>query len=256
MTPLLAIDVGNTNTVLGLIEGDDVIEHWRLSTDAKRTADEWWLQVRGLLELSGRTSAQIGDVAIGSVVPKVTQALLRMFERAKVQPLVVSWKTPAGMTIDLAEPSELGADRLANAVAAHHAYPDEAVIVVDMGTATTLDVVSAQGSYLGGVILPGVDISLEALFDRAAALRRVDLVAPPAVVGNSTARAVQSGATYGYVSQVDGLCARVIEEIGDARVIATGGLAASISSLSRQIDSYDPWLTLRGLKLVYEASGG
>lgn len=249
----LAIDVGNTNTVCGLIERGrpEPLDHWRASTGGNRTADEWLLLLRQFLSWRDVRIENLEAVVLASVVPAVTTGLRRMCERVEVDLFVVDWQTDTGMPICIDEPREVGADRIANAVAA---YVDNGMptIVVDLGTATTLDVVSADGEYLGGVILPGVEISLDALFTRAAALRRIELTPPSGVIGKSTVDAVRSGASYGFASQVDGLCERIEKEIGPCRVVATGGIGASIAPLSDRIESYDPWLTLRGLSLIYQ----
>ena len=248
---LLTVDVGNTNAVMGVFDGDELVEHWRAASDPRRTADEWLLLVRQFLAGSGFPLDDVEGIAVASVVPKVTTNLRRMCERMGRSPLVVDWRTDTGMPVLLDDPSEAGADRLANAVAAYDVVRGP-VVVVDLGTATTFDVVSGAGEYLGGVILPGIEISLDALFDRAAALRRIDLTPPDRVLGSSTATAVRSGATFGYAAQIDGLCARLQEEIGSARFIATGGLASVIAPLCQRVHAHDPWLTLQGLRLIYQ----
>lgn len=250
---LIVIDVGNTNSVIGVFDdaaSHDVACHWRASSDPRRTADEWALLLRQFLASEGRHVADVHGVVIGSVVAKVTVALRRACARLGVVPLIVDWRTDTGIVLRLDDPSSAGADRLANAVAAR-AVVEGAVVVVDLGTATTFDVVSADGAYLGGVILPGIEISLDALFDRASGLRRIDLSPPTSVVGSSTAAALQSGATHGFSAQIDGVCDRVRSEIGPCTFIATGGLSAVVASLSERIDRHDPWLTLQGLRLIY-----
>lgn len=248
---LLAIDVGNTNAVFGLYEDQELLDHWRAATTSSRTADEWQGLVRQFLSWRDLSIDEIGNVVIASVVPKVTTALRRMCDRMKIEPLVVNWETDTGMAVLLDDPREVGADRIANAVAAFDAVKG-AAIVVDLGTATTLDVVSEQGEYAGGVILPGIEISLEALFDRAAALKRIELSPPARVIGTSTLTAVQSGATFGYAAQVDGLCARIEAELGPCTVLSTGGLSSVIVPLSQRIERHEPWLTLRGLSLIHQ----
>ncbi len=250
---LIAIDVGNTNTVVGLFASttsDELVDHWRLATDKNRTQDEWLLAITGLLSLRDLSLSHIDGFVLASVVPKVTVALTRLCDRVNVKPVIVDWQT-IDMTIRLDNPSEIGADRIANAVAVRDTATGP-MIVVDMGTATTFDVIAADGAYEGGIILPGLDISLEALFDRAAALRRIDLTQVVNVVGTSTATAVTSGATHGYAAQIDGLCERIEETVGRAEVVATGGLSSLIAPFSRRIDRHDPWLTLRGLRMIYE----
>lgn len=251
---LLAIDVGNTNTVIGLYptHGDSaVIDHWRAATNTSHTSDEWLMIVRQFLSWRDVDISKVQGVVVASVVPAVTQSLTRMCKRVGVVPLIVNWQTDTGMPLLLDEPSEVGADRIANGVAAMQ-RTDGPVIVVDMGTATTLDVVSGAGEYLGGVILPGIDLSLNALFDRAAALRRIELFAPEKVVGSSTAGAMRTGATYGFACQIDGLCELVEAEIGKCTVISTGGLGGTIATLSKKIESHEPWLTLDGLRLIHQ----
>lgn len=248
---LVAIDVGNTNTVIGAYPAGEggLIDHWRASTVAARTADEWLMIVEQFMSWRVETQGSIDGLVLASVVPKLTATLRRMCERIEIEPLVVDWQTDTGMAVLLDNPQEIGADRIANAVAAYDAEGGP-VVVVDMGTATTIDVVSVNGEYLGGVILPGIEISLDALFDRAAALKRVDLVPPEKVVGTSTIDAVRSGATFGYAAQVDGLCDRIEKEIGACTVISTGGLAGTMVGLSARIERHDPWLTLNGLRLI------
>jgi type III pantothenate kinase len=251
---LLAIDVGNTNTVFGAFSSDQPTpQQWRASTAAHRTGDEWMVTVSAFLATASLTLADISGIVIASVVPDVTVALRRMCARVGKDALVVTWQTAAGLDIRLDDPKEIGADRIANAVEVFASYGGPA-IVVDMGTATTLDVVSQSGAYLGGVIMPGLQISLDALFASAAALKRIDISVPSDVVGTNTLSALQSGATYGYAAQVDGLCARIEEKVGACNVVATGGLSSVVSSVSRSIQTHDPTLTLRGLRLIYERS--
>jgi type III pantothenate kinase len=251
---LLAVDVGNTNTVIGLFEGDgdgdEVVDHWRAATMSNRTADEWLLIIGQFLSWRNIAVSELSGLVICSVVPMVTTALRRMCDRIQVDPLIVNWQTDTGMPVLLANPSEIGADRIANGVAAY-ASTHQQTIVVDLGTATSFDIVSADGEFIGGIILPGIEISLNALFDRAAALGRIELTTPPKVVGDGTVNAMRSGATYGYAAQVDGLCRKVEEEVGECRILATGGLSGAIASLSEKIERHDPWLTLRGLKQIY-----
>lgn len=250
---LLAADVGNTNTVLGLFDNgdDEPIDHWRVATDQRRTADEWGLLIRQFLALRGMLPRDLSGWIIASVVPKVTLALTRAADRLGLDPLIVTWQTDTGVALAIDHPQQAGPDRIANVVAARELGAGPTV-VVDLGTATTLDVVSADGAYAGGVILPGIEISLDALFSRAAALTPVDLVPPPSVVGTNTSSAVRSGATYGYAAQVDGLLERLESEIGPLRTIATGGVAPTIVALCRRVQHHDPWLTLRGLRLIHE----
>ncbi|MHB1987364.1 MAG: type III pantothenate kinase [Acidimicrobiales bacterium] len=274
---LLALDVGNTQTVIGVFdppipseasrtatagnpggELPDLRYHWRIATVADRTSDELALLLVDLLRLVGidirgdELHRQLSGIAVSSSVPSVTSALREMAQRWFPVPLVVIEPgVRTGMPILYDNPKEVGADRIANAVGALDLLTPP-VIVVDLGTATTFDVVSAAGEYLGGAITPGIEISTDALFGAAAALRRVELVEPRHVIGKSTVESIQSGIIYGYVGLVDGLCRRIIDELGEARVVATGGLAALICPLSEVIAYHEPWLTLHGLRIVYE----
>ena len=257
---LLAIDVGNTQTVAGLFgppdpdnKEFDLIDHWRIVTVAERTSDELALLLRQFLGWHGVTpTEQVTGIAISSVVPSVTAALRQMSERHfGVMPCVIEPGVRTGMPILYENPKEVGADRIANAVAAYDLYGGPS-IVVDFGTATTLDAVSAKGEYLGGAIFPGIEVSMDALFGRTAGLRKVELVPPRNVIGKSTVESIQSGAVYGFAAQVDGLCDRIKAEIGPCTVVSTGGLADLITPLSAQIQHTEPWLTLHGLRLVYE----
>ena len=248
---LLAFDVGNTNTVIGLFDSTSgaMVEHWRANTDVLRTGDEWHVLLDSFLQQKSTSLSEVHNVIIGSVVTAVTGSLQRMCSRLSLDAITVDWQTDTGVKVLLDDPSEIGADRLANAVAAIDLGPLPA-IVVDMGTATTFDVINEDGAYLGGVIMPGLGISLDALFDRASALRRFPLVVPATAVGASTKAAVQSGATFGYAAQIDGLAQRIQDEIGPCVVHATGGLSSLIAPVSRQISKHDPWLTLRGFALI------
>jgi len=250
---LLAIDVGNTQTVLGLFDGAELIQHWRIATVAERTSDELALLVSELLRLGGvRFEPEHLGVAVSSVVPFVTAALRQMTEEwFNIKPVVLEPGTRTGMPILYDNPKEVGADRIANAVGAFELYGGPA-IVVDFGTATTVDAISAKGEYLGGAIVPGIEISLDALFGRAAGLRRVELVEPRNVIGKNTVESIQSGVLYGYAAQVDGLCTRVEAEIGPSAIIATGGLAGLIIPLSARLAHHEPWITLLGLRLIWE----
>jgi type III pantothenate kinase len=254
---LLAVDVGNTNTVLGLFEGRELTAHWRLTTRRESTSDEIVLSVRGLLASVGRTGGLPIDVIVASVVPSLKfpmkQALRQVTER---EPLFVEPGIRTGMPILYDTPQEVGADRIVNAVAAH-ARLGGPCIVVDFGTATTFDVVSARGEYAGGVIVPGISISAEALFERAARLWRVEIRRPEKVIGKTTAASIQSGLYFGYLSLVDGLIDRISREMNASpRVIATGGLAELFGGGSDKIETVDPLLTLDGLLLVHERNRG
>jgi type III pantothenate kinase len=248
---LAVIDVGNTNAVMGLFDGEALLGQWRASSDMRRTSDEWHVLLQQFLAQRQLSLSELDGIVIGSVVPPTTLAITQACEIAGKTPLVVNASLDSGMPILIDVPTELGADRIANGVAAYSIYGGP-VVVVDMGTATAFDVVSAKGEFLGGIILPGIDISLDALFQRTSLLKRVQLTAPAKVVGTNTTDAVRSGATYGFVAQVDGLCERIEEEIGPCRIVATGGFSNVIAPLSQQIQLHDPALTLRGLRLIYE----
>ena len=249
---LLALDAGNTQTVIGLYDGATLLHHWRIATDAERTADEHALVVAQLLALHGFGFASVTGVAVSSGVPRVTAALRDVAVRwLGVDPVVLEPGTRTGVPILYDNPREVGADRIANAVGAYDLYGGPTV-VVDFGTATTFDAISARGEYLGGAITPGVEISLDALFARAALLRRVELVEPKHVIGKSTVESLQSGAIYGYAGQVDGLCRRFAAELGPSTVVATGGLSGLIAPYAETVRHHEPWLTLHGLRLVHE----
>ena len=250
---LLAVDTGNTQTVLGLFDGDLLVSNWRMATNAARTADEHALVVSQLLDLEGyRAEDAITGITISSTVPTVTATLRAMTERwFPVPTVVLEPGVRSGVAILADNPKEVGPDRVANTLAVHTLFGGPA-IVVDFGTSTNFDVVSPRGEYLGGAIVPGIEISLDALFARAAALRRVELVEPRSVIGRTTVECIQSGALYGYTDLVDGMCRRIQAETGECTVVATGGLSGLISPLSATIDRHEPWLTLHGLRLVFE----
>ncbi|HLU42733.1 MAG TPA: type III pantothenate kinase [Microthrixaceae bacterium] len=254
---LLVIDVGNTQTVVGLYdEGDrshELIDHWRLATHAERTSDELTLTFRHLLETRELDLVRdVKGVAVSSGVPAVTFELRSMCDRyLEVDPVIVGTGVRTGMPVLYENPREVGPDRIANAVGAFDLYGGP-TIVVDFGTATTFDVISEKGEYLGGAIFPGIEISMDALFDHAAALRRVELSEPRSVIGRTTMESVQSGAVYGYSAMVDGMCDRIEEVIGESTILATGGLASLISPVAESIQHEEPWLTLHGLRLIWE----
>ncbi len=259
---LLVIDVGNTQTVIGAYPSDasgvtnnsELADHWRIATNAERTPDELAMLLLQFFSTRSENfdSAHINGVAICSGVPRATAHLRRMCERyLNMTALVLEPGIKTGMPILYDNPKEVGPDRIANAVGAMDRYGAPA-IVVDFGTATTFDVISPKGQYLGGAIVPGVEISLEALFQRAAALRRVELVEPRNVIGKSTAESLQSGALFGFSSMIDGMCERIEAEIGPATAISTGGLGAVIAPYCRKVTHNDPWVTLHGLRLIYE----
>jgi type III pantothenate kinase len=254
---LLAIDVGNTNVTIGLFDGDRLAHSWRLAALRERTADEMGIFVKGLFEQARVDLATVSGIALASVVPPLTRPMEEMAERYfKLTPLTVD-ATNAGMPVRYSPVGDVGADRIVNAVAAWEAYGKSGsvpLIVVDFGTGTTFDVISRRGEYLGGIICPGIGISADALFQRAARLPRVDVRKPPSVIGQTTVAAMQSGLFFGYVEMVDGLVRRTREELegGDsATVIATGGLADVISGESRSIQHVAPNLTLDGLRLIW-----
>ena len=252
---LLAVDIGNTQTHIGVFDREQLKHEWRSSTDARRTADELALMFGGFLGSADLSfSSQITGVAISSVVPRLTQEMRQMNLRYfGYPPVVVEPGTKTGIAILTDNPREVGADRITNAVAAHHLFDGQPVVIVDFGTAITVDAVSAEGEYLGGAIATGVDTSATALFSATAQITRVELKAPPSVIGKSTVTSVQAGLMYGTAALVDGLVRAVIEELGgDARVIATGGLAQTVSSYCTTIEKIEPILTLTGLRLIYE----
>jgi type III pantothenate kinase len=260
---LLALDVGNTNTVLGLydLKTSALVAHWRVSTHRTQTADEYGVLFTNLFTMHGLATTQVEHIIISSVVPPVESTLAQVCESYfHLKPLFVEPGIKTGMPVLVDTPSELGADRLVNAIAAYEKYGGPAIIV-DFGTATTFDVVSAKGEYLGGIISPGLGISADALFSRAARLGRVDIKRPPKVIGTTTVTHIQSGLYYGYIGLVDGILERMIAEMqSDARVgsdsapkiLATGGLARLIAEDSRFISVIDDMLTLDGLRLVFE----
>ena len=250
---LLTIDVGNTQTHVGAFEGAELIEHWRFSTDRQSTGDELAVVIHDLLALRGIRLDQIDGEAVSSVVPRLVSEYRHMFERyLDREALIVGPGTKTGMPILLENPHELGPDRLVNAVAGYEICRD-ACVVVDFGTALTFDPVSAEGEYLGGIICPGVEISMEALTNRAAALPKIDLVAPRSLIGKTTIDAIRSGVIYGFAGQVDGIVRRLRAEMGDEiETIATGGLAEHIVPFTEEIDETDDLLTLTGLRLLHE----
>jgi type III pantothenate kinase len=250
---LLAIDVGNTHTVLGLFEGESVRAHWRVATRKDATPDEVGVLLRELFAGAGFDPAAVTGVIVSSVVPDLNGVLAKAGARYfRRDPLFVEPGVKTGLPILYENPHEVGADRIVNAVAAVARYGTP-VIILDFGTATTLDVISAKGEYLGGVIAPGLGISAEALFARAARLSRVPLKRPRRVIGSNTEESVQSGLFHGYASLVEGLVRRVRAELGaDARVVATGGLARVFEGEMPFLDAVDPGLTLEGLRLIWE----
>jgi type III pantothenate kinase len=257
---LLAIDIGNTNIVLGVFEGTALVRSWRLQTLRERTSDELGLLIDGLFTQSRIERSRVGGIILGSVVPPLTGTMSAMAERYfGRQALIVDPATNTGMTILYENPAEVGADRIVNAIAAVEQFGSDGrpMVVCDFGTATTLDAVSAKGEYLGGAICPGVTISADALFQRAARLPRIEVRKPAAVVGRTTVAALESGLFYGYVGMVEGLVRRMSAELGgNALCVATGGLAAMIAPETSLIDHVDIDLTLKGLRIVWERNRG
>ncbi len=253
MELLLTIDAGNTNTVFGVHDGRELRAHWRLTTRREQTADEYGILVRNLFSASGIDPTAIVGVALASVVPPLTSVLVALSRQyLEREPLVVEPGVKTGMPILYDPPGDVGADRIVNGVAAYARFGGP-VIVVDFGTATTLDVVTRRGEYAGGVIVPGIGISADALFQRAARLPRVEVRNPGKVVGRSTVGSIQSGLYYGYAAMVEGLIGRIRAELGEpARVVATGGLAQTLASEIPSIEEVDEVLTLDGLRLIWE----
>ena len=253
---LLAVDVGNTQTVIGLFDKDVLGRHWRIATDKTSTSDELRVKLSNLLGFAGLGEDDVAGIALASVVPGLTDAWTGLARQIGHDPVVVSAALDLGLPIHYAQPSEIGADRLADAVAciARHGAP---AIVVDLGTATNFEVIDEQGAFLGGVIAPGFMTSANALFDAAERLSRMEVETPEHVIGTSTRMAIQSGLVYGEVSRIDGLVRRIESELGyKATVVATGGLANRIAPLSDTIDAVDEDLTLWGLHHVYHRVRG
>lgn len=258
---LLTIDVGNTHTVLGLFDNEDIVEHWRISTDARRTADELAVLLQGLMGMHPLLGQELGDsidgIAICSTVPSVLHELREVTRRyyGDIPAVLVEPGIKTGVPVITDNPKEVGADRIINAAAAIELYGGPC-IVVDFGTATTYDAVTARGEYAGGAIAPGVEISVEALGIKGAQLRKVELAPPRQVIGKNTVESMQSGIVYGFAGQVDGVVERMTRELTDdpdsVTVIATGGLAPLVLREATVIDEHEPWLTLIGLRLVYE----
>src|SRR5580698_8232061 len=256
---LLTIDVGNTNTVLGLFDRDEIIEHWRIATDPVRTADELAVILQGLLAQSAMlTAPDISGVALCCTVPSVLHEMREMFRRyyGDVPAVIVEPGVKTGVPVRYDNPREVGSDRITNAAAAMHLYGGPA-IVVDFGTSTNFDAVSERGEFVGGALAPGIEISVDALSRRAAQLLKVELIRPARVIGKNTVESLQSGIIYGFAAQVEGITTRMARELSPQNpdavtVIATGGLAPLVIDEVSVIDAYEPWLTLIGLRLVHE----
>jgi type III pantothenate kinase len=250
---LLALDIGNTNIILGVFDGDKIKTTLRISTGIHTMPDEYAVLMLSLLEREGITASQITDTVLCSVVPPLVTTFQEFCKRyLKLTPLVIGAGVKTGVRICMDNPKEVGADRIVNAVAAHKLYKGP-IIVIDLGTATTFDAVSAEGDYLGGAIAPGIVTATEALFTRTAALPRVDLTYPKKAIGTSTVAAMQSGIVFGYIGLIEGIVNRIREELGGkAKVVATGGYASLFSKENSVIDVINPDLTLIGLNLIYQ----
>ncbi|HMJ40065.1 MAG TPA: type III pantothenate kinase [Verrucomicrobiae bacterium] len=249
---LLAVDVGNTNVTMALFEGERLIADWRVTSHHERTADELAVELRQLFELRGFDFSVVDGVVISSVVPNLNPALIEASRRyLKCEPVMVGPGVKTSVRIRYDNPKDVGADRIANALAAYTKYGGP-IVVIDFGTAVTYDAINAEGDYLGGAIAPGVEISLDALVRHTAMLRRVEPVAPDSVIGRNTVASIQSGLIWGFVAQVEGMVERFRSELGgSAKVIATGGQAALLAGLTHVIETTDPLLTLEGLRLIY-----
>ncbi|HEX9020024.1 MAG TPA: type III pantothenate kinase [Nitrospirota bacterium] len=250
---LLAIDIGNTNVVLGVFEKEKLVENWRVGTNTQITPDEYAMIFKDLFGFAGLEFGQITGVIISSVVPPLLPVMVEMSHKYfKIGPMIVTHEIKTGITIRYDNPKEVGADRIVNAAAAYKRYGGP-LIIVDFGTATTFCAVTKRGEYLGGAICPGIKISAEALFQRASKLPRVELTKPPRVIGADTVSAMQAGIIYGYAGLVDGIVARMKKELSpDAKVVATGGLAELVAPETKTIEEVKPHLTLEGLRLLYD----
>ena len=256
---LLTIDVGNTNTVLGIFDGDEVVEHWRIATVPDRTADELTVILQGLLAQSTQLKdPEVTGIALCSTVPSVLHEMRKMFRRyyGDIPAVIVEPGVKTGVPVRMDNPKEVGSDRIMNALAAVHLFGGPAV-VVDFGTSTNFDAVSARGEFVGGALAPGIEISVDALSRRAAQLLKVELTRPNHVIGKNTVEALQSGIIFGFAGQIEGIARRMAAELapGDpdsVTIIATGGLAPLVIDEVGLIDAYEPWLTLIGLRLVFE----
>lgn len=253
---LLVIDVGNTNIVLGIFEDDELVYDWRISTDKNKTIDEYGLLLTQLLCMKDIDSSKIGDIIISSVVPTIMDILPQVCEKHfNITPKIIGPGIKTGMNILYDNPKEVGADRIVNAVAAYEKYGGP-LIVVDLGTAITFDVINKKGEYLGGAITPGIKISADALFSRTSKLPKVEIIRPEKVIGKTTVNSIQSGLYYGYVGLIDNLVEKIVEELGigldEIKVIATGGFSKLITEESKYVEKMDNMLTIEGLKIIYD----
>ncbi|PZD94842.1 type III pantothenate kinase [Paenibacillus sambharensis] len=250
---IVVVDVGNTNIVLGIYRGRELLHHWRLSTNRSATVDEYGIMIHNLFHFAEVSMKDIDGIMISSVVPPLMRTLEQLCQKYfHKSPYIVGPGIKTGLNIRYENPREVGADRIVNAVAAIEKYGTP-LIVVDFGTATTFDYIDEEGNYLGGAIVPGIGISTEALYQRAAKLPRIELVKPKSVIGRNPVTSMQAGIIFGYAGQVDGIVSRIRAEFGtDPRVIATGGLAELIAGESSTIEEVDPLLTLEGLRIIYE----
>jgi len=250
---ILVIDVGNSHNVIGLFSNEKLLAHWRIRTEWNRTADEYWVLIKEFIIQNKVDTETINDIVISCVVPPLIPVLKEMAQKYfSCKPLIVEPGIKTGISILYRNPAEVGADRIVNSVAAYEKYGGP-IIIVDFGTATTFDAVSQKGQYLGGVIFPGIQISMEALFNNAARLPRVELIVPDQVIGRSTVESIQSGAVHGFVGMIDAIVQKFRGELGKkAKVIATGGIVEWIAGQAESIDVIDPFLTLEGLRIIYE----
>ena len=254
---LLAIDIGNSNNVIGLFSNEKLLTHWRIRTEWNRTTDEYWVLIKEFIQLNNVDTETIDEIIIACVVPPLIPVLKEMSNKYfSCNPIIVGPGIKTGMSILYKNPAEVGADRIVNSVAAYEKYRGP-LVIVDFGTATTFDVVSQKGEYLGGAISPGVQLSLEALFKSAAMLPRVDMAEPESVIGKSTIESIHSGTVYGFVGMIDSMVLRIQEELQQkTQVIGTGGIVDLIASKTKTIDIIDPFLTLEGLKIIHRRNQG
>lgn len=250
---LFTVDIGNTNIVIGLYNGDDLTHHWRFSTSKKKTSDEYGIKIISLLKTSNLDKEDFTGAIISSVVPSVTDSFSKsIFDYLGLTPLIVGAGIKTGISIKTDNPKEVGSDRIVNAVAAYKKHKTD-LIIVDFGTATTFDFISAKGEYSGGIIAPGMEISAEALSQRTAKLPRVEIHKPKNIIGKNTLEAIQSGLFYGFIAMTNGIIERIKKDCGlNPRVIATGGLSTEIAKETNIIDEVDEFLILEGLKIIYE----